>query len=210
MRQWRLRQSFATRPGLCPARVGSRAGSSQKQVITRQTVALGGVHHELGRGRASQRSSRAKAPTKERSADTTLTQRPGRCRRRTGVYKHDRRGCAARGRRTGSQAPDRCARARRVACSRAAAHLARAHRCVQVAARFQHEPAWWPLIGGEIEITVRRGHLTARAPSPLRALRKGVRLRAATMMTRSFSRLDTVSSRRPSCSSAIQTATRRH
>jgi CubicO group peptidase (beta-lactamase class C family) len=38
---------------------------------------------------------------------------------------------------------------------------------------------WWPLTGGEIEITVRRGHLTARAPSPLRALRKGVRLRAA-------------------------------
>ena len=39
---------------------------------------------------------------------------------------------------------------------------------------------WWGLIGGEIEITVRRGHLTARAPSPpLRALRKGVRLRAA-------------------------------
>ena len=38
---------------------------------------------------------------------------------------------------------------------------------------------WWPLIGGEIEITVRRGHLIARAPSPLKPLRKGVRLRAA-------------------------------
>jgi len=38
---------------------------------------------------------------------------------------------------------------------------------------------WWPLIGGEVEIAVRRGHLTARAPSAVKELRKGVRLNAA-------------------------------
>jgi CubicO group peptidase (beta-lactamase class C family) len=37
----------------------------------------------------------------------------------------------------------------------------------------------WPLIGGEAEVLVRRGHLTVRAQSPLRPLRRGVRLRAA-------------------------------
>lgn len=37
----------------------------------------------------------------------------------------------------------------------------------------------WPITGGEIEVTVRRGHLVARAPSPLRQLRRGIRLRAA-------------------------------
>lgn len=38
---------------------------------------------------------------------------------------------------------------------------------------------WWPLLGGEVEIAVRGGHLTARAPSPAPLLRKGVRLHAA-------------------------------
>ena len=38
---------------------------------------------------------------------------------------------------------------------------------------------WWPVIGGEVEIAVARGHLTARAPSPVKLLRKGVRLHAA-------------------------------
>ena len=38
---------------------------------------------------------------------------------------------------------------------------------------------WWPLFGGEVEIGVRRGHLTASAPSPVRALRKGLRLHAS-------------------------------
>jgi CubicO group peptidase (beta-lactamase class C family) len=38
---------------------------------------------------------------------------------------------------------------------------------------------WWQLLGGEVEVGVRRGHLTARAPSPLKALRRGVRLEAA-------------------------------
>jgi CubicO group peptidase (beta-lactamase class C family) len=38
---------------------------------------------------------------------------------------------------------------------------------------------WWPVLGGEVEIAVRRGHLVARAPSPIRVLRKGVRLRSA-------------------------------
>lgn len=38
---------------------------------------------------------------------------------------------------------------------------------------------WWPLIGGEVEIAVRHGHLVARAPSPVKALRRGVRLDAA-------------------------------
>jgi len=37
----------------------------------------------------------------------------------------------------------------------------------------------WPLIGGEAEVLVRKGHLTVRAQSPLRPLRRGVRLRAA-------------------------------
>jgi CubicO group peptidase (beta-lactamase class C family) len=37
----------------------------------------------------------------------------------------------------------------------------------------------WPLIGGEAEVLVRKGHLTVRAQSPLPPLRKGVRLRAA-------------------------------
>jgi CubicO group peptidase (beta-lactamase class C family) len=36
-----------------------------------------------------------------------------------------------------------------------------------------------PLIGGELQVTVARGHLTARAASPLKPLRKGLRLRAA-------------------------------
>jgi CubicO group peptidase (beta-lactamase class C family) len=36
-----------------------------------------------------------------------------------------------------------------------------------------------PMIGGELEITVAHGHLTARAASPLKPLRKGLRLRAA-------------------------------
>ena len=36
-----------------------------------------------------------------------------------------------------------------------------------------------PLIGGEVEVTVRKGHLAARAPSALRPLRRGIRLRAA-------------------------------
>jgi hypothetical protein len=38
---------------------------------------------------------------------------------------------------------------------------------------------WWPLLGGEVEIAVRQRHLVARAPSPHRDLRKGVRLHAA-------------------------------
>ena len=37
---------------------------------------------------------------------------------------------------------------------------------------------WWPLIGGEIQIVVRKGKLVARAPSPVPQLRKGVRLHA--------------------------------
>jgi CubicO group peptidase (beta-lactamase class C family) len=37
----------------------------------------------------------------------------------------------------------------------------------------------WPAIGGEAAVTVRKGHLVVRAPSPLKELRKGVRLRAA-------------------------------
>jgi CubicO group peptidase (beta-lactamase class C family) len=37
---------------------------------------------------------------------------------------------------------------------------------------------WWPLIGGEVEIAVRKGRLVARAPSPVRQLRKGVPLHA--------------------------------
>ncbi|HET9507710.1 MAG TPA: serine hydrolase domain-containing protein [Gaiellaceae bacterium] len=37
---------------------------------------------------------------------------------------------------------------------------------------------WWQLLGGEVEVVVRHGHLTARAPSPLKALRGGVRLHA--------------------------------
>ncbi len=37
----------------------------------------------------------------------------------------------------------------------------------------------WQLLGGEVEVGVQGGHLTARAPSPLKALRKGVRLHAA-------------------------------
>jgi CubicO group peptidase (beta-lactamase class C family) len=38
---------------------------------------------------------------------------------------------------------------------------------------------WWPILGGEVEIAVRHGHLIARAPSPVKLLRKGVRLEAA-------------------------------
>jgi CubicO group peptidase (beta-lactamase class C family) len=38
---------------------------------------------------------------------------------------------------------------------------------------------WWPLLGGEVEVSVRRGHLWVRAPSPVPAVRKGVRLHAA-------------------------------
>ncbi|HEX2105231.1 MAG TPA: serine hydrolase domain-containing protein [Solirubrobacteraceae bacterium] len=37
----------------------------------------------------------------------------------------------------------------------------------------------WPLLGGEAEVTVRKGHLVLRAPSPLKPLRRGVRLLAA-------------------------------
>jgi CubicO group peptidase (beta-lactamase class C family) len=37
---------------------------------------------------------------------------------------------------------------------------------------------WWPLIGAEVEITVRSGKLVARAPSPVSELRKGVPLLA--------------------------------
>jgi CubicO group peptidase (beta-lactamase class C family) len=37
---------------------------------------------------------------------------------------------------------------------------------------------WWPLIGGEVAISVRRGHLTASAPSPVPDVRRGVRLHA--------------------------------
>lgn len=37
----------------------------------------------------------------------------------------------------------------------------------------------WPVTGGEVEVTVRGGHLVAKAPSPLKQLRRGVRLRAA-------------------------------
>jgi CubicO group peptidase (beta-lactamase class C family) len=36
----------------------------------------------------------------------------------------------------------------------------------------------WQLLGGEVEVGVRGGHLTARAPSPVKALRQGVRLDA--------------------------------
>jgi CubicO group peptidase (beta-lactamase class C family) len=36
----------------------------------------------------------------------------------------------------------------------------------------------WPVLGGEVEVTVRKGHLAVRAPSPMRRLRKGVRLHA--------------------------------
>ena len=38
---------------------------------------------------------------------------------------------------------------------------------------------WWPVLGGEVSIGLRRGHLAVTAPSPIRALRKGVRLHAA-------------------------------
>jgi CubicO group peptidase (beta-lactamase class C family) len=38
---------------------------------------------------------------------------------------------------------------------------------------------FWPVTGGEVEVAVRRGRLVVRAPSPLRQLRKGVRLHAA-------------------------------
>lgn len=38
---------------------------------------------------------------------------------------------------------------------------------------------WWPMLGGEVEISVRKGKLVARAPSPVRRLRKGVPLSAA-------------------------------
>jgi CubicO group peptidase (beta-lactamase class C family) len=38
---------------------------------------------------------------------------------------------------------------------------------------------WWPVLGGEVEVSVRRGHLTASAPSPVKDVRKGVRLHAA-------------------------------
>ena len=38
---------------------------------------------------------------------------------------------------------------------------------------------WWPTLGGEVEIAVRKGGLIARAPSPVRELRKGVPLSAA-------------------------------
>jgi len=37
----------------------------------------------------------------------------------------------------------------------------------------------WPVLGGEAEVTVRKGHLVVRAPSPLKPLRRGVRLRPA-------------------------------
>jgi CubicO group peptidase (beta-lactamase class C family) len=37
----------------------------------------------------------------------------------------------------------------------------------------------WPVIGGEAEVLVRKGHLAVRAQSPLRPLRRGVRLHAA-------------------------------
>ena len=37
---------------------------------------------------------------------------------------------------------------------------------------------WWPLLGGEVQVAVRKGRLVARAPSPLRQLRKGVPLHA--------------------------------
>jgi CubicO group peptidase (beta-lactamase class C family) len=37
----------------------------------------------------------------------------------------------------------------------------------------------WPVTGGEVEVTVRRGHLIAKAPSPLKQVRQGIRLRAA-------------------------------
>jgi len=37
---------------------------------------------------------------------------------------------------------------------------------------------WWPVIGAEVEITVRKGKLVARAPSPVPELRKGVPLLA--------------------------------
>jgi CubicO group peptidase (beta-lactamase class C family) len=37
---------------------------------------------------------------------------------------------------------------------------------------------WWPVLGGEAEIAVKHGHLVARAPSPIRDLRRGVRLHA--------------------------------
>jgi hypothetical protein len=35
------------------------------------------------------------------------------------------------------------------------------------------------MIGGEARVTVRRGHLAVQAASPLKPLRKGIRLRAA-------------------------------
>jgi len=35
---------------------------------------------------------------------------------------------------------------------------------------------WWPLLGGEVEVVVRDGHLAVRALSPARPLRKGLRL----------------------------------
>jgi hypothetical protein len=38
---------------------------------------------------------------------------------------------------------------------------------------------WWPVLGGEVHVGIRRGHLTVSAPSPVKALRKGVRLHAA-------------------------------
>jgi CubicO group peptidase (beta-lactamase class C family) len=37
---------------------------------------------------------------------------------------------------------------------------------------------WWPLLGGEVRIVVRKGMLLAAAPSPVKALRKGIQLHA--------------------------------
>ncbi len=37
---------------------------------------------------------------------------------------------------------------------------------------------WWQLLGGEVEVGICGGRLTARSPSPLKVLRRGVRLNA--------------------------------
>ena len=37
---------------------------------------------------------------------------------------------------------------------------------------------WWPLLGGEVQVAVRKGKLVARSPSPVTQLRKGIELHA--------------------------------
>ena len=43
---------------------------------------------------------------------------------------------------------------------------------------------WWPVLGGEVRIVVRKGMLLAAAPSPVKPLRKGIPLHAVDPTTR--------------------------